>query len=116
MLDVGVGEQEVVGIKLQRVGDTLLLRPDFSGPASGERLSVQDGGKRCHIYRFGCLTGDFGGRIGAGVVDEYDVEVGIDLLVKKTGDGAGDDISFVASGDHDGDSRARGDGERRLWF
>ncbi len=60
--------------------------------------------------------GDCGGRVGAGVVDEDDVEVGVDLLMKEAGDGAGDDISFVASGDDDGDRRASVDGDRRLRF
>ena len=116
VLDIGVGEQEVVGIELQRLCHTLMLSPDFSGPSSRERLSVQDGDRVQHVCGDGCLVGDCGGRVGAGVVDEDDVEVGVDLLMKEAGDGAGDDFSFVASGDDDGDRRASVNGDRRLRF
>ena len=116
VLDIGVGEQEVVGIEFECLRHALMLSPDFSGPSSGERLSVQDGEKVRHVCGDGCLVGDCGGRIGACVVNEDDVEVGVDLLMKEAGDGAGDDISFVASGDYDRDGRASGDGERRLRF
>ncbi len=68
-----------------------------------------------HVCRCGRLMGDFGGRVGAGVVDEDDVEVGVDLLLKEAGDGAGDDVGFVASGDDNRDGRASGDWSRRLW-
>ena len=44
------------------------------------------------------------------------MEIGVDLLVEEAGDGTGDDISFVASGDDNGDGRASGDRSRRLRF
>ena len=116
VLDIGVGEQEIVGIEFERLRDALMLCPDFSGPARGERLSIQDGESGGHVGGLGCVAGDCGGRVGTGVVGEDDVEVGVDLLMKEAGNGASDDISLVASGDDDGDGRASGDGDRRMWL
>src|SRR5579864_7979996 len=95
MDDISVAEQEEVRSKVARGRDSLAHGPEFARPTGRQGLALKDGERGQFAHGNGCLAGDLGGAVGAGVVHKKDVQRALRRF-EQGGDAAADDGGFVA--------------------
>jgi hypothetical protein len=96
VVDIGVGEQQIVGDQGGRGNHSLRHRPQLAAPSGRQRRGAHYGeARRCPDPGRGlrdCAIGS----IGAGIVDHDDVNLPAEILLQERSDGICDDCSLVA--------------------
>jgi hypothetical protein len=105
--DISIGQEQINRSIWRATGDgmfdTLILRPQFAGPASRERPA------RNNIQAVGRterrLARDARGTVAALVVDQDHIEGAPVILAQQRGDGLADSLGFIARRHHGGHGR-----------
>ena len=114
MLDVGVGQQQVIGLQRSRRLDAAPHGPQLAGPAGRHRACRNDGQPVAGTAGGRSRARRLGGAVGAVVVDEHDIEATTMILPQQRGDRAANEGIFVAGrNDRDDPARRRRTGHRQ---